>query len=355
MQRIMKKRSAKAGLPPGTPVLIGERKTEKAKITLFDYDEGKYYEKEWAGVEDCLKPREKGVLRWVNIDGLSDMGALEAVCSGFGIHPLVIEDIADTDQRPKVEDYESYLYIVLKMIEYEKESVDAEQVSIVLGPDFVLTFQENTGDVFDSVRERIRSGKGRIRKSGADYLAYALIDRIVDNYFSILEGYGERIELMEEELITNPVPATLRKLHRMKTDMIILRRSVWPLRDVIGMMERAEATKSSLIRRPTKIYLRDVYDHTVQVIDNVETFRDMSSGMLDIYLSSVSNRLNEVMKVLTVIATIFIPLTFIVGVYGMNFKDMPELQLEWGYAGVWAVMAVVSLAMILYFRKRRWV
>jgi len=229
----------------------------------------------------------------------------------------------------------------------------AEQVSLILGPNFVISFQEEgkEGDLFEVVRERLRSSKGKLRKMGADYLLYALLDAIVDGYFVILERLGERIEVLEEELLANPSQLTLQNIHTMKREMIFLRKSVWPLREVISGLQRGE---SPLITETTGPYLRDVYDHTIQVIDAVESFRDMLAGMLDIYLSSISNRLNEVMKLLTIIATIFIPLTFIVGVYGMNFKLMPELEWRWGYPAVWLVMVVVAGLMLAFFRRKRW-
>jgi magnesium transporter len=226
-----------------------------------------------------------------------------------------------------------------------------EQISLILGPNFVFSFQEKEGDVFDPIRERIRNGKGRIRKMGTDYLMYALLDSIVDNYFIILEKLGEKIELLEEKLVTRPTPDTLSTIHQLKREMIFLRKAVWPLREVISGLERND---SSMIKESTRIYLRDVYDHTIQTIDTIETFRDMVSGMLDIYLSSVSNRLNSVMKVLTIIATIFMPLTFLAGIYGMNFKYMPELEWRWSYPVIWLIMAGIGFFMLLYFRKKKW-
>jgi magnesium transporter len=239
------------------------------------------------------------------------------------------------------------------MLYYDEEAdiVVAEQVSLLLGPNFVLSFQERPGDVFEPIRDRIRNDKGRVRAMGADYLCYALLDSIVDNYFIILEKFGEKIEGMEEELVQNPDPNTLQTIHSLKRELIFMRKSVWPLREVVNALDRGEST---LIRKTTGIYLRDVYDHTIQVIDTVETFRDMVSGMLDIYLSSVSNRMNEVMKVLTIIATIFIPLTFIAGIYGMNFSFMPELGWRFGYFGALGVMALIFVAMVIYFKRRAW-
>jgi magnesium transporter len=233
----------------------------------------------------------------------------------------------------------------------QSKEILTEQISLILGPSFVISFQEREGDVFDPIRERIRSGKGRIRKMGADYLAYALLDAIVDDYFIVMEKLGERIEFLEEELVKRPLPETLQTIHHLKREMIFFRKAVWPLREVIGSLERGELP---LVKETTRIYLRDVYDHTIQVIDTIETFRDMVSGMLDIYLSSVSNRLNSVMKVLTIIATIFMPLTFLAGIYGMNFKHMPELEWKWGYPAVWIAVILISVSMLTYFKKKGW-
>ena len=353
MPKLIKKRSKKAGLPPGTLVHIGEKKAEMPKITIMDYDEAQFEEKEVETIDECFLFKDKPTVTWINIDGLHQVEILEKLGECYGLHPLVLEDILNTDQRPKMEDYGEYIYIVLKALDYNDKSneIETEQISLILGSNFVFSFQEREGDTFDPIRERLRNSKGRIRKMGADYLAYTLLDSIVDNYFIILERLGEKIEFLEEKLVTQPTPETLQIIHHLKRDMIFLRKAVWPLREVISSLERGE---SSLIKESTRIYLRDVYDHTIQTIDTIETYRDMVSGMLDIYLSSVSNRLNSVMKVLTIIATIFMPLTFLAGVYGMNFKFMPELEWRWGYAFIWLVMVGIGVFMLLYFRKKRW-
>jgi len=332
---------------------VGDKKAEEVSITIIDYDEAHLEEKEAKEIEECFPFKDTPTVTWINIDGIQNVDVVEKIGRHFNLHPLAIEDIVNTGQRPKMEDFGDYLFVVLKMLHYDEQEngVKAEQVSLILGPTWVISFQESWGDVFDSVRERIRGDKGRIRKMGADYLAYALIDAVVDNYFMILEKVGEDIEEIEDELVTNPVPETLQTLHNLKRQMIFLRKSVWPLREVISRLERWE---SPLIQKSTHIYLRDVYDHTIQVIDAVETFRDMLSGMLDIYLSSVSNRMNEVMKVLTIIATIFIPLTLVAGLYGMNFRYMPELEWRWSYPLVLLVMLTIGVLMVMYFRKKRW-
>jgi magnesium transporter len=343
----------KIGLPPGTLVHIGEKKEEEVKINLIDYDE-KYFEtREIKNVEECFPFKDTSTVTWINISGIHEIDILSNIGAHFGFHALVLEDILNTDQRPKIEDFEDHIFIILKMLSFNEETdeIVAEQISLFLGSNYVITFQEKKGDIFDSLRDRIKNGKGRVRKMGADYLAYALIDTIVDHYFIILEKLGDDIESLEGELVTNPTPSTLETLHYLRKEMIFLRKSVWPLREVINSLSRGE---SSLILEATIIYLRDVYDHTIQVIDTTETFRDIVSGMLDLYLSSVSNRMNEVMKVLTIIATIFIPLSFIAGTYGMNFEYMPELKWHWAYIGYWAIIAVVVSGMLFYFRRKRW-
>jgi len=347
------KRSKKAGLPPGSLVHIGEKKAERTKIMIIDYDEQNFQEKEARTVEECFPFKETATVTWINIVGVHDSEVVSKVGSHFCIHSLILEDIMTTQQRPKMEDMGEYIYVVVRMLSYEgrKREVLSEQVSLIIGSNFVISFQENGGDVFNSVRERIRTGKGRLRKLGPDYLAYSLLDSIVDNYFLVLEKLGEKVEDLEEELISDPGRKTLHEIHVLKREMIFLRKSVWPLREVVSGLERAE---SRLIKESTGIFLRDVYDHTIQVIDTVETYRDMLSGMLDMYLSSVSNRMNEVMKVLTIIATIFIPLTFIAGVYGMNFKFMPELDWRWGYFAILVFMFGISVLMLILFKRKKW-
>ena len=353
LNKFARKRVAKTGLPPGTPVFIGDKKTEKAKVTILDYDEAQFQDREIRDVEECIPFKESPTVTWINIDGVHDVEFIQKLGESFDLHPLIIEDIVNTQQRPKMEESEKYIYIVLKMlyVDDEKGDTQVEQVSVVLGKNFVLSFQEKEGDIFESIRERIRNGKGRIRKMGADYLAYALIDAVVDHYFIILERDGEKIEELEDKVVADPEPETLQEIHRLKREMIFLRRSTWPLRELVNNLERGELP---LIQKTTRIYLRDVYDHTIQVIDTLETYRDMLSGMHDTYLSSISNRMNEVMKVLTIIATIFIPITFIAGIYGMNFEFMPELKWRWAYFGVWGIILFIALGMVFFFRRKKW-
>jgi magnesium transporter len=350
----MKKLSSKkAGLAPGTIIHVGEVKTGKPRITLISYDKDTFEERVVETIEDCFPCKDSKTVSWINVDGVHQVDIVEKIGTHFGLHPLVMEDIAHTDQRPKMEEFESYIYLVLKMLQFDEDTsgVKAEQVSIILGPGFVLSFQETEGDTFDAVRERLRNSKGRIRSLGSSYLAYALMDSIVDNYFAVLEKIGELLEILEEDVIENPTPAILHDVHGIKKEIIYLRRSVWPLREVIGKLERSE---SPLIEEVTMVFLKDIYDHTIRIIETAETYRDITSGIMDVYLSSVSNKMNEVMKTLTIIATIFIPLTFIAGVYGMNFSNMPELTWKWGYPAVLAIMTLVFASMLMYFRRKRW-
>jgi magnesium transporter len=353
MSKLIKKRSKKAGLPPGTLVHIGEKLTEKTRVALVEYDAQGFQEKELEAFETCYLFAKEPKVTWVNVVGIQQVEVLEKLGSCFVVHPLVLEDILNTEQRPKVEDYGEDLFIVVKLISYREKTdeVEAEQISLILRPHALLSFQEKEGDDFAAVKERLRTGKGRLRKMGADYLAYTLLDIVVDQYFGVLEKLGERIEVLEGRLLTDPGAATLQKIQNLKKEMLLLRQWIWPLREVIRSLERGEFPG---IQESTRIYLRDVYDHTIQVMDSIEIYRDMLSGMLDIYLSSLNNRMNAVMKVLTIIATIFMPLTFLAGVYGMNFKHMPELDWPWGYPLVWGLMALIAGIMLVLFRRKKW-
>lgn len=353
MRKFVHSVSKKAGSAPGTLVHIGEKRIEEARITLLDYDENHFDERPLASIEEAFPLRDAPTATWINVDGLHDIDLIEKIGGHFGIHPLTLEDIVNTGQRPKLEIFDGYVYVVLKMLHLdEDDAVRSEQVSLVLGPRFLLSFQERTGDVFAPVRERIRKGRGRIRRGGCDYLAYALIDAVVDHYFLILEKVGEQLEALEEELMEAPEETTLQAVHDLKREMIFMRKQVWPLRELVNGLVRAE---SDLVRESTGLFFRDVYDHAIQIIDTIESYRDLLSGMVDLYLSSVSNRMNEVMKLLTLIATIFIPITFVAGIYGMNFEFMPELKWRWGYPAVWIAMGLIAAVMLAYFRKKKWI
>ena len=347
------KRSKKAGLAPGTLVHVGQEYGKATRITLIDYTATQFQEKTAVNIEEIFPFRDSQSITWINVDGLHDTSTIEKIGNHFGLHPLIQEDIVNTEQRPKTEDFGTYIFIVLRMLDYDakRKEIMNEQVSLVLGNNFVLSFQEDVGDVWDSLRERIRNNKGHIRKEGADYLAYSLMDAIVDNYFTILEKAGENLEDIEEKLIAAPAKDTLPTIYHMKREMLILRKSVWPFREVVNALGHDE---NALIKDSTRIYLRDIYDHTIQVIDTIENYRDMISTLVDVYLSSVSNRLNEIMKVLTILSSIFIPLTFIVGIYGMNFVHMPELNLTWTYPALLILMVLIAASMVFYFKRKKW-
>lgn len=354
VKRLFKPKPKKIGLSPGTLVFTGEKKKEEVKITVFDYTGETIEEQEVKNIKDVFKCKDSTNTSWINIDGIHDVEMLSTLGDHFGIHPLTMEDIVNISQRPKTEEYENYIFIVMKMFSYNQDdkSIKSEQISFVLGQKFLITFQEDTGDVFDVVRERLRKGGPRMRNGAPDYLAYALIDAIVDSYFHILEILGEDIEELEDKILFNPAKEDLNKMHNLRRDMIYLRKSVWPLRELLAGLQRNE---TGIIRRETQIFIRDVYDHTIQVIDTIESYRDMVMGMLETYLSSLSNKMNEVMKVLTIIATIFIPLTFLSGVYGMNFSHFPELQYGWMYPwGFWIFIFAITLLMIIYFKRKNW-
>jgi len=352
MRSHVKKRSKKAGLEPGSLIHIGKAYVEKSKITLMRYDEASLVEKEINSVAELSKEKDQPGILWINVDGLQDVQLLGEVGVLFGLHPLILEDILNTDQRPKMEDFADYLYVVLKnFYNHVDEDVHAEQVSIILGKNFVLSFMEKKSDIFEPIREKLRADKGKIRKAGADYLAHQIMDNIVDQYFILLEDIEEKIENLEDDLVKQTTSANLQSIHNLKRKLIFMRKSLWPLRETISSLQRSD---SPLIVESNVIFFKDIADHIIAIIDTVDTFSDMLSGMLDIYLSSASMKLNEVMKVLTVIATIFMPLTFLAGVYGMNFEHMPELKWTWGYFALWGVMLTIAILMLMFFRRKKW-
>ncbi|HOJ40744.1 MAG TPA: magnesium/cobalt transporter CorA [bacterium] len=352
MNRKTAARRKKVGLPAGSLAYFGQSPARPTRITLFEYTPETISEKKVEDVAALVSSEAKKGVTWLNIDGFQNVEAITEIGQFYHLHPLVMEDILTMDQRPRVEDFDDYLFITLRMfyLSASKEIVD-EQLSLILGENFLLSFQEMPGDIFDPVRERLRSGKGRLRNQGPDYLTYSLIDAVVDNYFVILEELGEQIEETEKRLLASPSPEKLSSIFALKRKLIFMRRSLWPLREAINNLLRSE---SKLVTSTTLLYLRDVHDHTIQAIETLETLRDILSEMVDIYLSSQSNRLNEIMKVLTIIATIFMPLTFIAGIYGMNFKYMPELNSVWGYPAVLLFMALIAAVMLFYFRKQKW-
>jgi len=351
--RLIKKQSHKIGLPPGTMVHIGEKKIPRVKISVIDYNPSDHDSRKLNTIEETFPFRDSPNISWLDITGLHETEILQKFGDYYQIHPLVLEDIINTAQRPKFEIYNNYIFVVMKMLKYDeaKEEIDVEQISLILGKQFVMTFQEHEGDVFDPVRERIKNKQSRLRNHGSDYLFYALMDVIVDNYFLILEYLGEQIENLEDKVINRPESETVERVQAIKRELILMRRSIWPLREVISSVTREDTPFISKFSAP---YLRDLYDHTIQVIDTIETFREMIASVLDIYLSNMSNKMNEIMKVLTIIATIFIPLTFLAGIYGMNFESMPELHWKWSYPLFWFLITIIFIGLLMFFRRRKW-
>lgn len=347
------RRSAKQGLPPGSLVLVGERKTSDIRIGLIEFGPEQLNEIEFPSVEASRNYTPTAPVMWLNVHGLHDAEVMREIGRRFNLHPLVLEDILNTDQRPKVDDYGDYLYLVTRFFDYDPATltVRSEQVSLVLGRGFVLSFQERPTGNFEPIRERLRKAQGQVRKMGADYLAYALFDVIVDRYFSVLEQIGERTEQLEDELLQHASRDTLQTLHQLKREAMILRRAVWPMREVLNQLVRSD---NGLFQPATIPYLRDIYDHTVHVIESLEAIRDLIAGMLDIYLSSVSNRLNQEVRALTVVAIIFMPSTLITGIFGMNFKSMPLLDNTVGFYLALGLMGCIASALGLLFWRRRW-
>jgi magnesium transporter len=350
---LLKKRTSKTGAAPGTLVHIGEKKVDQVFFDVIRYNTDTLEEFHIESVEEAITLCRREKNTWLNINGLHDTDIILRVGNHFQIHPLTLEDILQTAQRPKMESFNSYLYIVLSMLSYHEDAgrVRTEQVSLLLTRDALISFQESKGDVFEPVRQRLRQHRGRIRKTGCDYLAYALLDAVVDHYFIALERIGTDIERIEEAILETPEPGVLENLYSLKREIVHLRKHVWPLRELVNSMTHQDL---EFIRNDTLLFLRDVHDHAVQVIETIESFRDLLTSLLDLYLSMNSNRMNEVMKVLTIIATIFIPISFIAGVYGMNFKNMPELNWPFGYALAWSLMAAVAFGLILFFKHKKW-
>lgn len=351
----VRKRVKKSGQPPGTPFYTGKHPDAKPVINVYTYSSRDFKQTSGASLEECqLDKIPPGTLTWVDVGGLHDVELIKNLAKHFELHPLTVEDILNIEQRPKVEEFDNYLFITLKTILWNEKSstFKVKQVCFVLGKDFVLSFQEFDINFFDKIAQRLSSTPNqRLRQHGADYLVYRLIDAIVDQYFVVLEEIGDQMEQLEEAVIAAPNPNNARLIYRMKRQMLLLRKAVWPMREAIGHLVHIE---DRLISKFTRIYMRDVYDHTVQAIDTLETFRDMLSSMLDMYLSSLTNRMNEIMKTLTIIATIFIPITWLASIYGMNFQYMPELRWRYSYPIVLSVMLCVVIGMLIYFRRKKW-
>lgn len=351
-------RSRKSGLPPGSPIYIGLHKANDTRVNCFGYDQHNFMVAENADIKTCLEYKDKLPVCWIDIVGLHDLNIISSLCKSLGVHPLVIEDIFNTEQRPKIDIFEDYIFIIVRAYTYDEESSRylSQQISMILGKNFVLTIRENSEDLFTPIKERLQTAQNILRKKGADYLVHALIDVVVDDYFYVVEALGDKIEKLEEEVTGNFSSSVVKDIHAVKREIIFLRKSVWPLREVIsGLQHRIEG----LIDKETILYLKDIYDHTIQVLDTIETYRDFLSSMLEVYLSSINNKLNEVMKVLTVFASIFIPLTFVTGLYGMNFHtdspyNMPELSWRYGYLFFWGIVIAVVIIMSIFFKRKKW-
>lgn len=354
MRLLAKKKSFKIGQPPGSAVFTGTKKLESVKINLISYNAEETEEFEIGSLKDLsVHLNQKNKVLWVDIIGLHDEQLLEEIGSMFELHRLTLEDILNVEQRPKMEIFDDYLFTELQMVQCEgvNSQIEAEQISLILKGNVLISFQEKPGDVFSFVRTRISTGKGSIRKRGSDYLLYSLMDSIVDHYFLVLETVSEKIEMIEALAMNNPDSSVLQKIYLERRQIMALRRSVYPLREVISSFEK---NADHFITKETKPFIRDLYDNTIQVIETMEVFRDMSSGVLDLYMNSLSNRMNNVMKVLTIISTIFIPLTFVAGIYGMNFDNMPELRWEYGYFYVLGGMFISGSIMVGYFIRKKW-
>jgi magnesium transporter len=345
--------SKKSGLPPGTLIHIGKKRANKVQISVIDYAETSFNELECKDINDAFSFKDTTTTSWINIDGIHNTEIIEVLGTQYGHHPLLMEDIVNTMSRPKLEEYDDYLFLTLKMLGINKDqkTILSEQVSFILGKNYVISFQEQPGDIFDSIRIRLRESKGNIRKRKSDYLFYRLIDTVVDHYFFIVEHLSEKIEKLEDKVLKTQNPTILQEIQDLKTQLIQLRKSISPLREAIGAIQKEE---TKLIHKNTFHYFNDVYHNLIQVAESIDIYREMTKNLMDLYQSGINNRINQVMQVLTVIATIFIPLTFIVGIYGMNFENIPELKWKYGYFITWGVMVLVVLLMLNYFKRKKW-
>ncbi|MHC5111010.1 MAG: magnesium/cobalt transporter CorA [Planctomycetota bacterium] len=346
---MFRKRYTPVGAEPGT--LMINARAHQPSIRIMKYRPDRLEEQDIEAVTELKGILEQDTVCWIDVQGLGDEAVLREFADLYSIHPLALEDIVNVPQRPKVERFEKHTLCITRMALLRDDGIRPEQVSLFLGPNYVLTFHECSGDVFDPIRKRIRQGGPVIRGSGPSYLTYALLDAVIDAYYPLLETFGEKLEALEGEIVGNPEPTMLHEIHRAKTDLLSLRRAIWPQREMINALIRDE---NPLVSDTVRVYLRDCYDHCVQIMDAIETYRELAGGLMDLYLSSVGNRQNEVMKVLTIMASIFIPLTFMAGIYGMNFENMPELRTAWGYPLLLAGMAAVAAGMVVYFRRKRW-
>ena len=345
------KRHPKVGAVPGTLVIPED--APAPRIRMLNYSDLGVRECEVDDLEQLRVAFDESTITWIDVQGFGDRALIHEIGRLFALHPLLLEDVVNMPQRPKSEAYDGQLLVIVRMVRFNEASeVDPEQLSVILGRRYVLTFQERQGDVLDPIRRRIREGKTALSKQGEDYLAYCLIDTVIDAYYPVLEAIGERLEALEDEVVTNPTSDLLARLNRLKNRLVDLRRGIWPQREALNAMVRGD---HPIITDPVRIYLRDTYDHCVQTSEVAEMYREMVTGLMNTYLSSIANRTNDVMKVLTIVATIFIPLTFLAGIYGMNFEHMPELASRWGYPAVWIAMVATAIVMLAFFWRKGWI
>lgn len=349
----MRKTSNKVGLPPGTVIFTGNQKVTKVQIHYLKYNTDTIEETNFTNHSNITLQDNEATIDWYDIRGIHDTALIQTIGNTFQLHPLILEDVVDTQQRPKFEAYDNGILIVLKALNFdqEKQVVVREHVALFFRKGLIITFQEDHSDLFEAVRKRIHSGKGKVRHRGADYLAYALVDNLVDHYYIVLDGVEEQIEMLEDILLDNPDNSTKGKIHHLKKEMIRIRKSIAPLREAISRFSKSD---SPMVEDSTLTYIRDLYDHTIQIMDSVDNFRDVLNGLQDLYISEMSFRMNQVMQVLTIITTIFVPLSFLAGLYGMNFAYMPELQFKYGYFVLLGVMLIVGIGLLLWFRKQKW-
>ena len=351
---LFSKKTIKIRQPPGSLIYIGDKPEVQTKITIIDYNAEECFIQEDARLEDCLKTLDKKI-RWINVDGLNNIQYIEEIGKFFNLNPLLLEDIINTQQRSKVEEYnEKCIFCIIKMLHYNDKipKVFSEQVSLILMPDTLITFQEIQGDVFDSIRERIKTAKGKIRKNGADYLAYGLLDAIIDDYFIVLDKIDNHLEELEEQILKNDDKKNIDNIYYFRREILTLYKSIWPLREIINFLQKIE---TGLMTENTKVYLRDLQDHVVQIIETIETYREILSVMVDVHINNMSYKLNDVMKLLTIFSVIFLPLMLITGIYGMNFVNIPELKFAWGYYAVLVIMGIISLVMLIFFKRKKWI
>jgi magnesium transporter len=338
---------------PGTLTYTGSKEQKHVTVDLIDYSPSIHKNVTVDDVSQAFNKKHPEEISWININGLSDIDQIERLREHYKLHPLILEDIVDTSQRPKIDEYPDYLFVVFKMLYYNDEGVFMnEHISLVLGENYLITFQEADGDVFDSLRQRIANAKGRVRNAGADYLMFAIMDAVVDHYFTLIETMSDRIEALEDILFSNTAEQDITQdIQELKREVLRLRKAVFPFREVVNRLEKID---SQLIDERTITYIRDLYDHVTQVTDSIDIYREMTWGLMDMYMTTISNKMNEVMKVLTIMASIFIPLTFMAGIYGMNFDHIPELHLRYGYYYLWAAMIAVFLGLLYYFKRKKW-